>query len=463
MIQQAASGLVGQTAAALAGLVRAGRVSAADVVRAHVDWIAALDPQIGAFQIVRAERAIAEAEALAAREDLRQLPLAGVPVAIKDNVAVAGEAMRIGSLATSESRCAADHETVRRLRSAGAIVVGITRVPELCVWATTDTADAITRNPWNLDRTSGGSSGGSAAAVASGMAPLALGADGMGSIRIPAAACGVFGLKPGAGIVPSYLGVSSWYGLAENGPLATTVEDAALMLSVLAQRPQFARVEPPAGPLRIAVTTRSPVMGVSVDREWSAAALESANRLANAGHSVQRAEPPAMTLRGVVSTLAHWLAGAAEDARALDEKLLERRTRTHVRLGRIALRLALVGSREREAWRQINEPFFNRFDLLLTPVLASVPIRSERWSQHGWAANVYSNVRFAPFTAPWNLAGYPAAAVPAGVHSDGTPLSVQLIGSAGGEARILSVAKQLEMLRPWSRHAPHAGIVRANS
>ncbi|MBI4539915.1 MAG: amidase [Gemmatimonadetes bacterium] len=450
------AGLAGQTATALAALVRAGQVSPVEVVRAHLARIAALDERVGAFQLVRGEKALAEAEALAARADLRSLPLAGVPVAIKDNVHVAGEPMRRGSSATPETAGEADHEIVRRLRSAGAIVVGKTRVPELGVWGTTDSAFAVTRNPWNLERTPGGSSGGSAAAVAAAMVPVAHGNDGLGSIRIPAAACGLFGIKPGAGVVPSELGPNSWFGMAENGPLATTVDDAALVLSVLAECPELREPAPPERPLRVAVSTRSPMRGVNAGPEVRSATIETARLLAGAGHHVEAADPP-YPIRSAVAILARWTAGAARETDGLDPARLEPRTRRHAQLGRIAERLGLIKPGDREAWRALLGSFFASCDVLLTPALATPPIRAEAWGRRSWSANLIANARFAPFTAPWNFAGYPAAAVPAGLHPDGTPLSVQLVAPPGGEALVLSVAKQLEMLRPWRRHAPLAG------
>jgi amidase len=445
--------LTAESATTLARLVRTGDLTAPEIVAAHLERIAALDAAIGAYQIVRTGRALAEAAALMDRADRRELPLAGVPVAIKDNVPVEGEPMRVGSLATTDRPSAADHETVRRLRSAGAIVVGLTRVPELCIWGTTDSAFGTTRNPWNLQRTAGGSSGGSAAAVAAAMAPIALGADGMGSIRIPAASCGIVGFKPGPGVVPSALGVSSWYGLAENGPLSTNVEDAALVLSVLAARPEFARPRPPDS-LRIAVSTRSPVAGVRVDKEVTAAVRAAAGKLADVGHRVDEADPPKPPLRLVAGMFAHWFGGAAEEAAPLDIRRVERRTRTHVRLGDFARRHGLVRPGDRDAWRLLNEAFFDRFDLLLTPVVASSPIEADGWSKRGWTANVHANVRFAPFTGGWNFAGYPAATLPAGRHSNGLPLSVQIVGSRGREALILGLARQLEILQPWPHHAP---------
>jgi amidase len=447
-----ATHLVGLSAGAIADLVRAREVTARQVVRAHLTQIAATDGPIGAFQKIRAEKALSEAEALAVHDRLDTLPLAGVPVAIKDNVPVAGEPMRVGSLATSERPSDADHVLVSRLRTAGAIVVGTTCLPELCVWSTTDGAFGITRNPWNPGRTAGGSSGGSAAAVSSAMVPLALGADGLGSIRIPAASCGVFGLKPGTGVLPGGLGVSSWYGMAENGPIATTVGDAALMLSVLAGREEFRDPAPPERPLRIAVSTSAPVRGIRVDRELEQVAVQTGDLLAGASHSVEYCNSPRAGIRTSSAVFARWFAGVAQDAAELDSSRLERRTRTHVRLGRIAQRLGMVRAQDRDHWRRLLEPLFRRFDLLLTPMLATTPIAAGPWAHQSWRANVLANVRFAPFAAPWNFAGFPAAAIPAGTHSDGMPLSVQLVASTGRERVILSVARQLELLRPWPRH-----------
>lgn len=284
------------------------------------------------------------------------------------------------------------------------------------------------------------------------MAPLALGADGMGSIRIPAACCGVVGLKPGTGVVPADLGVSGWFGLAENGPLATTVDDAALMLSVLADQPALRTPEPPR-PVRIALSTRPPLPGVRVDPEIATAVVRAAGDLSGAGHTVELADPPGVSARSIVAIFARWFAGAAQDAQTFEMLKLEPRTRTHVRLGRIVQRCGLVRQRDRENWQRLLEPFFRRFDLLVTPMHAMLPLRADGWSRRSWISTVLTDLRFAPFGAAWNFAGYPAAVVPSGLHSRGMPLSVQLVAAPGGEGLILSVARQLERLRPWRRHA----------
>src|SRR3954451_16655951 len=264
------------TATAIAAAVRRGETSAREMVEAALDRIEKRDADVNAFQLVRGERAVAEAEQLTGAGEL---PLAGVPIAIKDNVDIAGEPTRDGSLSTPEQVRSADHEVVRRLRAAGAIVVGKTRVPELCVFGATDSPFGVTRNPWQRDRTAGGSSGGSAAAVAAGMVPVAHGNDGMGSVRIPASCCGLVGIKPGAGAVPADLGANDWYGLAENGALATTVADAALLLSVLADRPEL-RAVASVRALRVVVTTNSPLVGLPVDKEYVAAARRAGDLLA---------------------------------------------------------------------------------------------------------------------------------------------------------------------------------------
>ncbi|MGH3742855.1 MAG: amidase, partial [Micromonosporaceae bacterium] len=252
---------VGATAASIARAVRRGDASATEVVDQHLRHIGAADGDVGGFRVVRAVSALAEAEIVDDLPDLSGLALAGVPIAVKENLAVAGERACLGSAATLRDPADKDHETVRRLRGAGAVVVGLSRMPELGLFATTDDEDVVTRNPWQLDRTPGGSSGGSAAVVASGMAPMALANDGLGSIRIPAACCGLVGLKPGRGVIPADLSEHDWFGLVENGVLATTVEDSAIGFAVLAGRAPRRLPEP--GRLRLAVSMRSPLLGVS--------------------------------------------------------------------------------------------------------------------------------------------------------------------------------------------------------
>jgi len=445
------------TAADLAEAVRSGKLSAVESTKQSLRRLELHDSKIGAFQVVRAERALAEAAALDASKELSSLPLAGVPVVIKDNIPVAGEPLRIGSAATSSEPQTSDHELVSRLRAAGAIIIGITRVPELCVFGTTDSVFGVSRNPWNLERTPGGSSGGSAAAVAAGIVQIAHGNDGMGSIRGPAGNCGIFGLKPGGGVVPQNIGFDSWGGMSENGPLATTVRDAALLLSVMSARPELANPVEPSKPLRIAIAAGEPSFLVKLDPEWRRALNETADALRNAGHSVTETKFPYDP--NPLPLIARWFAGTAADASELDRTLLTPRTRTHARLGRLVGKLGLLSPKPVEKSRAKITSFFDDYDLLITPTLAQSGPKAELWHKRSWFANLASNIRYAPYQSTWNLLDWPAANVPAGWHSkDGVPLGVQVVApplnNAGGEALILSLALQLERLQPWPRVAP---------
>ncbi len=448
------------TATAISTQVRAGRRSAVEETQAALDRIAARDDALEAFQVVRGERALAEARDIDARPDRARLPLAGVPVAVKDNVPVTGEPMRVGSAATDAAPQAADHAVVARIRAAGGVVVGLTRVPELCVYGATDSVYGVTRNPWNLGRTPGGSSGGSAAAVASGMVPVAHGNDGMGSVRIPAACTGLVGIKPGLGVVPAELGETDWFGLSENGALATTVEDAALLLSVMADDPALAAVAPPDQRLRVALSFRPPVAGVTLDPCFAAAAEAAAAVLVSAGHDVRRAEPVSVAdaagNAAAIAGLVRWFAGTAADADAVaDPSSLEPRVRRHARLGRWVRRTPLMSQRLRDAWIAHAEAFFGEYDVLITPALARPPIESRRWHDGGWSATMLANIRYAPYAAPWNVAQLPALVVPMGVHPDaGTPVAAQIVTRRGGESLLLGVASLIEAARPWQRIAP---------
>ncbi|EWT02489.1 amidase [Intrasporangium oryzae NRRL B-24470] len=447
------SGAPAPTAGEIAAQVHHGDRSAVDVVTDALRRIAERDGGLGAFHVVRSERALLEAETVDRRPDRFGLPLAGVPVAVKDNVAVRGEPMRNGSPLTADAPQPTDHAVVARLRAAGAVVVGITRVPELCVFAATDSPFGITRNPWDRTRTPGGSSGGSAAAVASGMVPVAHAADGMGSIRIPAACCGLVGIKPGGGVVPAGLGPNDWYGMAENGALATTVADAALMLSVMADRPDLADVNEPDRPLRVAVSTKPPIAGVRPDLEHVRAVVRTVRLLEAAGHGVTRADPPYPV--NPLPALARWVAGASADADGLDRSRLDRATRAHVALGDRVRARNLVKAADRDRFRAALGDWFSGFDLLVTPTLAAPPIEAARWGQRAWPRVFAANARYAPYAAPWNFAGYPAVSVPAGLHpGTGTPLAVQLVAPDGGERLLLGMAALIERLAPWPRTAP---------
>ncbi|MFF2995126.1 amidase [Streptomyces sp. NPDC057950] len=444
------SSWAGRTATEIAAAVREKRITPREVVAEHLARIERLDTRVGAFRLVRSEAALAEADALAAHPDLARLPLAGVPVAVKDNLPVRGESCRQGSAATPDAAAEEDHVTVARLRAAGAVVVGLTNVPELCVFGTSDSVYGIARNPWDTSRTAGGSSGGGAAAVAAGMVPLALGNDGMGSLRIPAANCGLVGLKPGHGTVPAGIGHGDWFGMSENGPLATTVADARLMLAVLAD---IEAVRPSGNLVRkVAVSVRSPLAGVTVGHRYATAAREAAALLAGAGHQVRPSDPPYPLWLGTTS-LAHWTAGTAVDAADLDPRRLSRRTRVHAAVGRRFVAGVRTGER-REQLRARLTPFFEEHDVLLTPALARRGPAAAAWHERGWLRNLLANTNYSPLTPPWNLTGWPAMAVPFGTLPSGAPCAVQLVGRPGSELELLELAGQLEELRPWRRTAP---------
>lgn len=447
---------VGATAKQIARAVRRGDTSATQVIADHLDHLQRTDPKLLAFREVRTGDALAEAEQVDDSEDFGNLALAGVPIAIKENTPVAGLPTWNGSAAASGPVADQDHELVKRLRGAGAVVIGTTRMPELGLWGTTDDDSAVTRNPWAPDRTPGGSSGGSAAAVASGMVPLAHANDGLGSVRIPAACCGLIGLKPGRGVLPVALGpAGDWYGLTEHGVLATTVADAALGLAVLSGRTPQPLSQP--GRLRVAVSVKSPVDGVRAD-EGNRAAVQAASKLvADNGHDVISADPRYPKILGLKG-LATWFGAAyrvAEESK-LDTSRLQPRTRKHIKMGRRAIRLGLVRDKDRDDFRERCLRFFaeQQFDLLLTPVLAGSPLPAREWHKRGWLSNLTANVRYAPYAAPWNICGFPALTVPVGVRPDGLPAAVQLVGPPGTELLLLAVAGQFELASPWRRHAP---------
>lgn len=443
------------TATRIAEGVRSGMLDPEQVTRDALTRIARHDEMLGAFASVRTEAALGEARDLKRRvaADGQSLPLAGVPVAIKDVVAITGEVICAGSHATDRSPQTSDHPVVARLREAGAVVVGTTTMPEAALWLTTD-GDRITRNPWQMERSASGSSGGSAAALAAGLCPLAHGTDGLGSIRQPAAACGVLGLKPSRGLIPAELGQNDWYGLAENGPMATTVADLALMLSVLAGQPSLAKVRPLRRSLRVAVSAKPPVQGVRTNPAITAALFAAAALLRKNGHHVER-DQPAYPQRLSMAGSFRWFAVAADYADGVaDPSLLQARTVGHASAGR-RLR-PFVRNEQLIEWRDKFDDFFDSYDIMLTPVTATHPLRAERWSERAWAANVRANVAASGgFAGMWNVTGFPALAVPFGVDTvTGTPIAVQLAARPGDEALLLSVAARIEAWRPWALTAP---------
>jgi amidase len=454
---------VGLTAIELAGLVHEGKARPSEIVAEHLRQIEAAEPVIHAFLSVRGEKAMDDARKLDGSKDLKELPLAGVPVGIKDSVDVEGEPTRLGSLATADRPAAADDELVTRLRKAGCIVMGKTRQPELAYIHATESYFGVTRNPWNLDRSPGGSSGGSSAAVASAELPIAQASDGGGSIRIPAAYCGLFGIKPGPDVVPIPGGMKEhWYGLSQWGPLATTVADAALTLDVLAGTTRFRDPRRPAGRLRIAVSTRTPTPLARADVELRRAVDDTADALRGAGHQVTIADPP-YGQRLALAYTHRFVSGIAEDVDQYEMKFdcLEPRTQRLVRIGRYFLKHRPVPPDGLEPWRARFTAWFDEYDVLTTPTTARPFAPAAGWLDVNWVKLFEMGSKQAPMTQAWNLAGFPAASIPGGLTADGSPLGVQVVAPRGDEEMVLSVCAQLEQLRPWPRHAPMAERVAA--
>ncbi len=452
-----------------AELVRAGEVSSRELVEACLGRIARLDPSLNAFRVVLGERARAEAaQADARRAAGDERPLLGVPVAIKDVVDVAGEATTHGTGAHGPPP-ARDAELVRRLRAAGAVVVGKTHTPELALWGFTESATfGVTRNPWALERTPGGSSGGSAAAVAAGMVGAASASDGLGSIRIPAACCGLFGLKPQRGRVPLAPDEDHWHGLSVAGVLTRSVLDTALFLDVVSDS-AAGTAGPPArdgafvaaarrapGPLRIVVALNPPPGATRANEDVRRAVEETAQLLRGLGHHV--VEGRIDYGDAGIRAIGRFLRGARDDAARLPaQRRLERRTRATARLGSLVPAAAIARERANEAARarRLGSVLEGR-DLLLMPTIAAPAAEIGLYEGIGALGTLLGEALRWPgvYTPPWNLSGQPAAAVPAGLDRQGLPLSVQLVGRANDEATLLSLAAQLEAERPWADRRP---------
>ncbi len=445
-------------AAQQARLLSDGTTTAPALLELYLGRIARLDPDLRSYRVVLADSARDQASAAQVRLDAgERLPLLGVPIAIKDDVDVAGEVTTYGSAAHGPARTA-DAEVVRRLREAGAIIVGKTAVPEMMLWSFTETvAFGATRNPWNTDYTPGGSSGGSGAAVAAGLASMALGSDGMGSIRIPSTWCGLFGIKPQRDRVPLTPHDDAWNGLSVNGPMARTVEDAALFLDVTSDESGFvaaATREP--GRLRIALSTKvPPLLTARVGKAQRSAIDEAGALLRELGHQVVERDPdyPAQAL---VHALSRYSRGAYDDVQTLPlPERLERRTRSFARIGGLISdqRMNRIRAAESEVAERIQS-IYDDVDVLITPGTAIGPSRVGAYQRRGAISTLALCAQRVPFQALFNVTGQPAAVVPWGFDGDGVPTSIQLVGRPFDEATLLSLSAQIEKVRPWAQRRP---------
>jgi amidase len=458
------------SAADLVRRIAAGQATAAEAVEASLERIARRDPGVNAFSVVLADDARVEAARLDARRATGETtgPLHGVPVAIKEEIDVADCITTYGGRGNS-TPVRADGEVVRRLRQAGAVIVGKTRMPEFGQWPFTESVDGgITRNPWDRTRTPGGSSGGSAAAVALGMVPVAIGGDGGGSIRIPAACCGLFGLKPTRGRVTSHPMPHLWFALGTTGPLTRTVLDSALVYDVIrgnVSTDRFTAPEPSTSfiaaagfdpaPLRIGWSTRPVTRGIRPAREHVQAVLETADLLAGLGHDVREIDPhyPDPT----AAFVPQFFGGVREESDLVEHfGRLERRTRQVYRLGswvtdRVLEAALAAGERVAERANQVFTGFPGQegVDVLLTPTIGPRPRPVGVLERGGPVSAAAKSAPMIAWTALWNVTGNPAASVPAGLAVDGMPLAVQLVGRIGDETTLLRLSAQIERARPW--------------
>jgi amidase len=358
---------------------------------------------------------------------------------------------------------------VRRLREAGAIIVGLTLLPELAICGFTESATyGVTRNPWNLQRTPGGSSGGSASAVAAGLVPIASAGDGAGSIRIPAACCGLFGLKPTRGRVSLAPKLEGWRGMVVEGCVSRSVLDSALWLDVVSggsteveapappAKPFVESVKDSPGKLKVAWSTAPPraIAPATVSDEVKGATEDAAALLAKLGHDVAARDPDWGQVGNTIT--ARFLKGVAETVEEVPlPERLERRTRGFGRLGSLlpeSLYEKAMANRPAEIAR-INA-IFDDFDVLVMPVMGGTALPIRRWQGRGALQTVIGMSRFYPYCVPWNHLGNPAMSIPFGFGADGMPLAIQIIGRKESEPLLISLAAQIEAEHPWADQRP---------
>jgi amidase len=446
-------------------LTTSGSTSARAVVEESLGRIAELDARLNAFTVVLTEDARAEADARDATlaRGGTPGPLHGVPIAIKEELDVARCVTTFGGRANS-TPATADGEVVRRLRAAGAVVVGKTAMPEFGAFPFTESeATGYTLNPWDVARSPGGSSGGSAVAVATGMVPVAIGGDGGGSIRVPASFCGLYGLKPQRGRVTTAPHPHLWWALGVVGPLTRSVADSALVYDVIRGNLPTDRFraggdesfviaaarEP--GRLRVGWSLKVPTLGVRLHPVHAAAVRDTAHLLADLGHEVREIDPryPDPT----VAFVPQFFAGIRTEADEVEHyDRLERRTRQTYRMGAwVRPRVRESALRQTEAYSAKANRVFDEVDVLLSPVTAHRPPKLGIVMGKGTVRSSLASVPTVTYMVPWNVAGNPAASVPCGIAGDGLPVAVQLVGRTDGEATLLSLSAQLERVRAFPR------------
>ncbi len=459
----------------LAELIRSGELTATELVELSLRRIAELEPQINAFTYVAGAEALAEAAQIGPGDSR---PFAGVPIAIKDNRPVRGLPLTMCSDLWGDFRPDHDAFAVRRLRDAGFVIVGKTALPENGILPTTESRrNGPTHNPWDLTRTPGGSSGGSGAAVAAGMVPIAHGNDGGGSTRIPAACCGLVGLKPARGRVSVGPDAGQSF-LVGDGVLTRTVADTAAVMDVLAgYEPGDATWAPPpaggfaaaarlwAGRLRIGVALNPALDAVELDPVCVAAARDAGRVLESLGHHVEAVEPPWSGRDllpdftrafgpGIAMTVAIGARLAGREPAEADVEPLTWMMYEQARAQDALTYLAAQNRLERVA-REIVEALLP-YDVVVTPALAQRPV--PLGEIHGRGPDPWNHYRrsgaFTPYTAIVNVTGQPAVSLPLYHGEDGLPTAVQLIGRPAREDTLLALARQLEEALPWAERHP---------
>jgi amidase len=471
--------LLFRPAGELAGLIRSGELSATELVETSLRRIDELEPEINAFTHLAHDSAMETAAAIGPGDPR---PFAGVPIAVKDNRPVAGMPITLCSDLFADVMPGHDAFLVRRLRDAGFVIVGKTALPEMGILPTTESRRfGPTHNPWALDRTPGGSSGGSGAAVAAGMVPLAHGNDGGGSTRIPAACCGLVGLKGSRGRVSVGPDVGDSF-LVSDGVLTRTVAETAQLLDVLAgyepgdatwapapEAPfaELAGREP--GPLRVGLALNPPLRDAAVDPVCAEAARSASQVLESMGHQVEEITPPwdqgdvlpeftrvwapLISAQTAVGGLLRGREPTAQDVEPLTWVMWENAHSSD------SLAYVLAEGRMKTLARAIVA-FLAPYDLVVTPALAQPPVPIGEI--HGRGPEPWDHYRrsghFTPFTAVCNITGLPGIALPLYQGDDGLPLAVQLIGRPLGEGDLLAVASALEHALPWADRRPELAV-----
>jgi Asp-tRNA(Asn)/Glu-tRNA(Gln) amidotransferase A subunit family amidase len=455
-------------------MIASKKLKPSEVMGAILARIEKVNPKLNAYCTLAQESAMAEARAADKKVTRTKSlgPLFGVPVSIKDLIFTKGLRTTFGSRMHENFIPDQDEVVVERLKAAGAIVLGKTASCEFGYKSVTDSPLwGITRNPWNPEMTPAGSSGGAAAAVASGMGPLAVGSDGGGSIRAPASFCGIFGLKPSRGRIPMHPLLSGWETLdrrlAHLGPLTRTVADAALMMEIMAGPDDRDPLSLPGGKVAFRRELRKGVRGLKI--AWSMdlgyavvdegvkAVVESAIKgFAELKAKLEEARPDFPPMHDAFQLI--FAAGCAGSIGDRLEEWKDRLDRGLVRLTEIGLKASAADyvratNRAHFLWEKM-QPFFEKFDLLLTPTLSVPPFPvGIDWPREVAGQKVHP-LNYLAFTYPFNLTGQPAASIPCGWTNDGLPIGLQIVGKRFADVTVLKAAAAFEEARPWADRWP---------